>query len=408
MSDDLSKLRARLRLGEDSVVELKRKLPHKDSLADEVAAFANARGGMLIVGVDDRGQVVGMTRDELDKCEQIVSRVCNDSIKPAPEVFTYKLEVDGKCILKIEIPRSLFFHKSPGGYFARRGSSKRELSPAQLQQLMQLRSQAGAISFDKQFVRNTSINTLASKLYCRFIPDQIGGDIENMLSKRALLVATDAGWQASVAGVLMCCDAPTDYLPHAFIQAVYYRSKTRDAHYQLDAKDFTGSLDEQITDAFKFVEKHTQVAASKNIGRVDYYQYSLRAIFEALVNAVVHRDYAQHSSKIRLHMFSDRLELCSPGALANTLTVETLQWVQATRNELLARLLSELTVEDRIGRQVSRRYFLERRGEGVSIIVNESTALSGKPPHYAMRGGELQLTIYAADVVSLSASAREN
>ena len=84
-----------------------------------------------------------------------------------------------------------------------------------------------------------------------------------MLSKRSLLVETDSGWQASVAGVLMCCPNPTNYLPHAFIQAVYYTGTTRDSQYQLDAKDFTGSLDEQITDAFKFAAKHTQVAASK-------------------------------------------------------------------------------------------------------------------------------------------------
>ena len=170
MSDNLAELRTKLCLGEDSGLELKLKIPHKDSLADEVAAFANARGGWLLVGVDDRGQVVGMTRAELDRCEREVSQVCNDSIKPAPDIFTHKLTVDGKFILKVEIPRSLFFHKSPGGYFSRRGSSKRELSPSQLQQLMQLRSQAGAVSFDKHCVHSTDIKTLDSERYRRFIP----------------------------------------------------------------------------------------------------------------------------------------------------------------------------------------------------------------------------------------------
>ena len=123
---------------------------------------------------------------------------------------------------------------------------------------------------------------------------------------------------------------------------------------------------------------------------------NMRSVFEAVVNAVVHRDYSKAGSKIRLFMFTDRLELYSPGALANTLTVDDLPYNQATRNELLARLLSETTLDDNMGRQVARRHFLERRGEGVGIILNESQALSGKTPLYELFGEELRLTIFAA------------
>ena len=116
-----------------------------------------------------------------------------------------------------------------------------------------------------------------------------------------------------------------------------------------------------------------------------------------VVNAVVHRDYSKAGSKIRLFMFTDRLELYSPGALANTLTVDDLRYNQATRNELLARLLSEITLDDRYGcTGSSRRHFLERRGEGVGIILNESEKLSGKTPVYELFGEELRLTIFAA------------
>ena len=133
----------------------------------------------------------------------------------------------------------------------------------------------------------------------------------------------------------------------------------------------------------------------------------MRAVFEALVKQLAWsfrmflREITQAyptttASKIRLFMFADRLELISPGALANTLTVERLRYGQATRNELLARLLSELTVEENVSRQVARRYFLERRGEGVGIILDESTALSGKAPAYEQIDESLHLTIFAA------------
>ena len=122
----------------------------------------------------------------------------------------------------------------------------------------------------------------------------------------------------------------------------------------------------------------------------------MRAVFEAIVNAVVHRDYSKGSSKIRLFMFADRLELYSPGALANTVTIDELPYRQATRNELLSRLLSEITLDDDVESQVKRRHFLERRGEGVGIILNESEQLSGKIPVYELFNEELCLTIFAA------------
>ena len=193
----------------------------------------------------------------------------------------------------------------------------------------------------------------------------------------------------------MCSSQPERYLDNSFISAVCYTGLQKDANYQLDAQDFRGPLDKQIIDAFKFVERYNKVSARKDIGRVEQPQYSMRAVFEALVNAVVHRDYYQYESKIRLFTFADRLELYSPGALVNMITVETLQDNQATRNELLCRLLSEVNIED-IGGQTHRRHFLERRGEGVSIILNESKHLSGKTPVYEVLGEELRLTIYAA------------
>ena len=157
-------------------------------------------------------------------------------------------------------------------------------------------------------------------------------------------------------------------------------------------------MDEQIIDGFKFVEKYNKISAQKEMGREEKAQYSMRAVFEALVNAVVHRDYSKHSSKIRLFMLADRLEIYSPGALANSLTVDNLPYNQVTRNELLARLLSELTLDDdNADGQIQRKHFLERRGEGVGIILGESEQLSGKKPVYEVFDEELRLTIFAAE-----------
>ena len=384
-------------LGEDSTIEFKREMPHRDSLADEIAAFANTQGGMILIGVDDYREIVGLELQELDRIEKTIVEICENSIEPAVPIFTEKLRIDDKNILKIEVPRSLFVHKTSNGYFARQGSSKREMPTDQLARLLQSRSQARIITFDEQLVPNTHKETLRESLYRRFITEDAAADvIEDLLLKRSLLVQEGREIRASVAGVLMCHETPDDFLYNSFIQAVYYSGKEKDANYQIDAKDFRGPLDQQIIDAFKFVQKHNEVSARKEIGRIDRPQYSVRAVFEAIVNAVVHRDYSKSGSKIRLFMFKDRLELYSPGALANTVTIDKLRYSQATRNELLSRLLSEIALGDGDGKQVKRRHFLERRGEGVGIILNESEQLSGKTPVYELFNEELCLTIFAA------------
>ena len=397
MFHSLTELIEKIILGEDATIEFKREMPHRSSLADEIAAFANTQGGVILIGVDDDRNIVGLELQELDRVEKTVVEICEDSIEPTVPIFTEKIRIDDKNILKIVVPRSLFVHKTPNGYFTRQGSSKREMPTDQLARLLQSRSQARIITFDEQLVPNTHKKTLREPLYQRFIiEDASEDDIEDLLLKRSLLVKEGREIRASVAGVLMCHDTPDDFLYNSFIQAVYYSGKEKDANYQIDAKDFRGPLDQQIIDAFKFVQKYNEVSARKEIGRIDHPQYSMRAVFEAIVNAVVHRDYSKHGSKIRLFMFADRLELYSPGALANTVTIDKLRYSQATRNEILSRLLSEITLDDDVGGQVKRRHFLERRGEGVGIILNESEHLSGKIPIYELFNEELCLTIFAA------------
>jgi predicted HTH transcriptional regulator len=200
----------------------------------------------------------------------------------------------------------------------------------------------------------------------------------------------------TVSGVLMASDAPESFMSSAFIQAVCYRGSERNAAYQLDAKDITGSLDVQIQEACKFVERNMRVYAIKAPNRIETPQFSMNAVFEAVVNAVVHRDYSIYGSKIRLHLFADRLEIFSPGSISNTMTVDSLSERQSARNELLSSLLARCPMNvNAIGSQ--RSFIMDKRGEGVPIIITESTKLSERKPEYLLLDdAELKLTIFAA------------
>ena len=100
-----------------------------------------------------------------------------------------------------------------------------------------------------------------------------------------------------------------------------------------------GPLDVQVDRACRFVGRNMKVAAFKGLGRVDRPQFDMTAVFEAVVNAVAHRDYSIYGSKIRLRLFADRLEIYSPGEIPNTLEPENLLHIQSSRNEVVSSLL---------------------------------------------------------------------
>lgn len=206
---------------------------------------------------------------------------------------------------------------------------------------------------------------------------------EVVLAKLALLTSDESGVQcATVAGVLLCTRHPEQWLPNAAISATRYRGTDRMTG-QVDSKEITGPLQQQIADALTFTGRNMQAAARKAPARIDTPQYSEKAIFEAVVNAVVHRDYSIRSSRIRLSMFSDRLEIQSPGVLPNSLTLESMTLRQATRNEIIASAMGRMGVGDIRG-SADRRYFMERRGDGVPTIIRETRELSGRAPEYRL------------------------
>jgi predicted HTH transcriptional regulator len=412
MFDTLEALQEKIKMGEDGRLELKSvhfrqgKIsgPHADGLADELAGFANSSGGVIVLGIDDETlEPQGLAQDQLNALENWVQSICNDRVKPPLmcRIEKWKLtRSDGRRapIVKIDIPKSLFVHESPNGHFYRIGSSKRKMTTEYIIRLGQQRSQARLIRFDEQAVTNAAPEDFEQNLYQRFRTPLTEESDHAFLSKLRLITQDDQGiWRPTVAGILMATSNPRQWIPNAFIQAVCYRGTDRDASDQVDHKDIEGPIDEQILAACRFVKLNMKVAAYKSPGRVEVPQYAMAPVFEAVVNAVAHRDYSIYGSKIRLHMFADRLELFSPGSLLNTLTIDSLHLRQVSRNELITSLLARSPIGME-GLSETRQYMMDKRGEGVPIILQKSEALSGKKPVYRLIDeAELLLTIYAAD-----------
>ena len=394
-----------IQAGEDSAWEFEQvefagnrpSRPGRDDWADEIAAFANARGGVLLCGVTDDGRAQGMSREQIAALDALLVEVSTDSIKPPVRIRTWhKMLPEGRRVLLLEVPEGDSQHDSPGGSYLRVGASKRRMTNDERLRLAQRRGQARFRWFDEQTVPNTGFRTLDESLWRPLLSAEGAANPEAALEKLALLAPDEAGvMRATVTGVLLCTRNPEERLPNVGITATHYRGRDR-ASGQIDAREIGGPLNQQVAEAMVFVARNMRVAARKEPARVDVPEYSDRALFEALVNAVAHRDYSMRGSRVRLSMFEDRLEIQSPGSLPNNLTVESMATRQAARNQTLTSVLGRMPVGGIRGSE-ERRYFMERRGDGVPIILRETRGLCGRPPEYrVIDDAEVCLVIPAA------------
>ena len=403
-----------LRLGEDQHREFKQIEfrgdkpvgPSRDDLAAEIVGFANAEGGDLLCGVDDDGKAQGMTSAQAVKLEELLNAICNDSIKPRIWPSISRHEVAGAPLLMVSIDKGQSLYEGPGGAYRRSGSTNRKMTAEECQRLAQKRGQVAHRSFDEQPVPESGFKTLEEKLWKPLlgVPGQGEPEPSVALEKIGLLTSDGDGVQrATVAGVLLCNSSPEELLPGACITATCYRGNDR-ASSQTDSQTITGPIDQQIAAAVAFVLRNMRVAAHKTPARAEFPQYSERAVFEAIVNAVVHRDYSIRGSRIRLSMFDDRLEIASPGALPNSMTVDSMATRQSTRNEVIASAMGRMSVREIRGAG-GRQFFMERRGDGVPIIQRETEELSGMAPRIQLTDdAELTVVIPAA---SLEINARK-
>ena len=396
MFDTTDQILHQLRAGEDSRTEFKRidlkgrKIlgPDTESLAAGLVAFANAEGGTFFLGVDDSGRATGIPRKKLDIVEQWVVNIATDLCDPPIRPVFRRAVVPGPSgevtIVLAEIRRGLYVHRtSRGRYHLRVGSTRRDLDPTELARLFQDRGRAYV--FDERTVFAATADDLSrSRLEAHFGISPTIPWPDLLRNTRVTIRDRDDVDRPSVAGLLSFGRDPTDTLTSAYVEAACYRGDRLSSDDLVRAERLGGSVSDQIDAGVAFVMHFMRTGRDAD----DDDPYDIDVVDEAIVNAVAHRDYSVSGSKIRLFLFSDRLELYSPGKLPNGITIEQMPYRTFTRNQLLVGFLSKMRSK-RTG-----QVFLESRGEGVRKILEDGEAHSGRRPEYELFGNELRLTVW--------------
>ncbi len=323
---DLKKLVAN---GEDSHCQFKLDVRNAASLASEIAAFANAEGGTILIGVTDDGSILGLSPKDVTRINQLISNAASQLVRSPVGVQTENLSVKkDRVVIVLTVPKGIDkpYFDNNGVIWLKVGADKRRVnSKEELRRFFQITDQfhadelptrAGIEKLDKLRFRD-----FLRDIYKQEFPDD---PEEQLRLLRNMNLATDTG-VLNLAGVLLFAERPEWIKPQFVVKAIRYPGNEIHITDYLDTEDCVGPLGKLFDDAMAFIMRNLhKVQAGRGVNAPGLPEIPESVFEELLVNALVHRDY-MISAPVRLFIFDNRIEIVSPGHLPDNLTVEKIK-----------------------------------------------------------------------------------
>jgi len=338
--------------GETKTLEFKKTLPTVADLARTIIAFANTSGGKLIIGVNDNREIIGLDDNEIFSTQDKIASIIYDRCYPniLPEIYTANIE--GRLILIIEIFRGNllpYYLKQDGknnGTYIRIGATNRK---AEFENILELERHRSNISFDEEINYETEFDRLdLTPIKSKFAA--IGKVCDSNKLKNLKLLKEENGKTYPSNALLILLGK----FEHVTIKCSRFKGKTMSVF--LDKKEYSGDLFTQLENAENFIKNHIHLRGEINgLQRIDTYEIPIVAIREALVNAVVHRDYSNKGRDIKVGVYDDIVNIVSPGGLPHAITEQNLtQGRSEIRNRAIAGVLKALNYIEQWGTGIKR------------------------------------------------------
>ncbi len=325
--------------GEDSYHQLKLKFDSIDKLTAEISAFVNTDGGMIIVGVTDKGEIEGVERDDIDRLNQWISNATSQKIEPPIFVKTEIFNCNIKKILVIHIPRGTnkpySCHKSD--FWVKNGADKRRATREELLRLMQ---SSGSLYAD-EMLTNATIEDLDydyfERFYRKYYHEKVD-DLDIPLAKLLENLKLAQEDHLNLAGLLIFGKFVEFKKPHFGIKATYYETKDRFR----DKEDIGGKLIIQFKKGVDFIERNLyRIQQNDDFNSPGIIEIPVPVIKEVIANAIVHRDYFI-SSSIFINMDKDKVEIVSSGVLPNMVNIDNIKYgIHFERNPIILSYLAK-------------------------------------------------------------------
>lgn len=383
--DEIKKI---IQNGENSYIEFKEESIKAKELAEEIVAFSNSEGGIIVVGVDDEGNIKGVKDD---KIEETVMNICRNNCIPYIIPLCESIEVEGKRIAVITVPKGYNkpYYTVDQKYYIRVGTTKRIASK---EELLRLFEASGSLHFDISSVEGTSIKDLNIDIIRDYFMkyntfdmfEESKESVERILENADILKEIDGRKLCTIGGLLIFGKKPEKHLPQNGVSFAHFNGNEISDEL-IDKKIITGRI-QDIAEQLMVVIKNNMLIPSviNGLKREDKEEYPMIVMREAIVNSLVHRNYSISGSKIRILMYDDRIEFRSPGRLPNTVTVDKMKiGVSYARNPFLVKYMENMRYIDQLGR-------------GIPMILKKMKETGAKEPLLMEQGEEFVLIIYRA------------
>jgi len=328
--------------GEDSRTQFKEALDFTNakSLAGEMAAFANSKGGKILIGVDDDGSVTGLTPGDIRRLNQLVSNTATNCVRPSINPHTENVSVGGQVVMVLAVSEGVSkpYADNDGVFWVKSGADKRRVtSREEIQRMLQ---SSGLVHADEVPIDGTSpedidmehFEAFFTKLYEKS-PGETGIPPEQLLNNLGLA----RGAKLNLAGLMLFGRNPQRHRPAFAVKAVSFAGTDPAGDTYRDSQDIDGCLRKLYKDTIYFITRNLRrVQGGKGFNTIGDLELPLVVLEELVANMLLHRDYFV-SAPWRVFIFDDRIELISPGALPNSITVENIRnGVSVMRNPLIA------------------------------------------------------------------------
>jgi len=326
--------------GEDSLNQFKKNITNIDALAIEIIAFSNTMGGRIFIGVDDDGNVTGLTSEDVQRINQLLSNAASQNVKPAVNPLSEMAIINDQRIMIIDVPKGLNkpYQDKNGVFWVKSGADKRKVtSREEIQRLFQ---DSGMVHADIIPAQGMTIADIDMPYFREFFQKRYGESLDDQsipLSQTISNLNLGKHDELNITGGLLFGLSPSNRLPSYIVKAAVFPGNTLAQDTYIDSRDITGKISEIFQQTISFILSNTrQLQGEQSVNSIGLPEIPRIVLEELVVNAIVHRDYFVFAP-IRVFIFSDRVEIISPGHLPNNLTVENIKAGNSnTRNPVLA------------------------------------------------------------------------
>lgn len=367
---------------EGKTLEFKENAESLPRILQTLIAFANTAGGTLLIGIRDKTKEVVGVADVLKEEERIANAIADNIVPPVTPNFQF-CTWRGRDVLIITATYAPvpYYFKSKGierGVYIRLGSSNRVADQATVTEIQRLSIHQGfdelpyfqAVQNDLDFSRGEDVFSQVNKRF----------DL-NVAKSLHLLVRHQSEYYPSNGGLLLLGKDRQRFFPNATIRCGCFSGASK--NQILDQQDIDEMLPLAVDKILSFIERNTMKKSEiGRMRRIDIPQYPEVVIREAIINAIVHADYTVRGANIQIAIFSDRLEITSPGGLPYGLTLEkALSGISQLRNRVIGHVFRELGL-------------IERWGSGMGRMIEVCRQQGIKEPKFEELDHYFRVTLY--------------